>query len=204
MDIAYRSLTEDFNDQVEPTRDWMKCLASNCSEGSISGPIIDRYKLAPELTHSYLFPFGIEKFAHQHYYWLSCKWTGYGCMDRTNRLRERLLLMAKARARYQSGSFSEDNAQIMALINFLNKAKNNGVLVILFFAQEERRQLKKIKNIEYDNVRRSLSDFLATFEDSHFKFVEAYQSINSSHYIDYLHLNAEGYEHLAQAIKPYL
>ena len=115
------------------------------------------------------------------------------------------LLLMKVKKRYETANLRADNPQRQALERTLALLEREGIPVVLFYGQEDSRQRGRVISKErYEALRGQLADVLRPHLGTGAAYVPGPEDIASEHYLDYVHVDREGYRMLAETLWPHV
>lgn len=112
-----------------------------------------------------------------------------------------LILALKAKNRYSSVNFSKDNPQRNAFERLLRSLNERKQKTIVFYAKEDSEKIYNI--IDQDQHESLLSDLRTLIESvssQDILYIPSLVDLSIEHYVDYVHLNKEGYRLLAEGL----
>jgi hypothetical protein len=109
-----------------------------------------------------------------------------------------MAVLLLARGRFHRISFVESNAQVAAMRAFVARAPQIAKNVVFIYGNESRRRLVSlISRRDYDRHRTSLANLIQT--NCHTLYIADFR-VPDALYVDYVHVNSEGYHMMADAI----
>jgi hypothetical protein len=123
--------------------------------------------------------------------------------DGANRELMDLQLLMKAQARYQTANLRASHPQRLGLECFLNRARDQGWATLLVYARENplvRGDL--MEESRYQSLNRELAALLQPYQTRRLQFHPGIETISPSHYLDHVHLDAEGYREWFLSLEP--
>lgn len=112
-----------------------------------------------------------------------------------------MLLLVQARSRFDSVAFDERGRQLQALRRVFEMLQARRARALMFYSVEEPSQFNQIMPAaKADAVRSSLMAWLTTFQSDRIGIVGPDYKIPTQNYLDYMHLDREGYRLLANRL----
>lgn len=114
-----------------------------------------------------------------------------------------LTLMIRARSRFDSVSFNSDRLQVEALYQTLEEIQARNAKSVVFYTTENNQEFDQI--MDHDRaarIRSRILSFLARYASPILKVVPPLETIPPEHFLDFMHLDAQGYHIVAQRIAP--
>ena len=114
-----------------------------------------------------------------------------------------LTLMIRARSRFDSVSFDPGSLQVRALHQTLDEIQARNGRTVVFYTTENGLEFDQI--MDHDRatrIRSQILSFLAPYASPTLKIVPPLETIPVEHFLDFMHLDAQGYRILAQHIAP--
>jgi hypothetical protein len=116
-------------------------------------------------------------------------------------LDDQFILLLKARSRYQSVSFRPDNPQRQALERLLRSLTQRRQKTVIFYAKENPDVAADLMEEDrYPATLAELSAAITQYAGPDLVFVPPAPELAPEHYLDHIHLNAAGYEILADCL----
>jgi len=118
-----------------------------------------------------------------------------------------MVLLLKAKKRYSTVNFREDNPQRQALERTLKLLDGHGQKALIFYAKENPDLIFQI--IEENRYRRLFADLAGIIEDHanpnpNLVFLPPVDGLESEYFLDQVHIDYEGYRVLAESMDPLL
>jgi hypothetical protein len=114
-----------------------------------------------------------------------------------------LTLMIRARSRFDRVSFDPGSLQVRAFHQTLDEIKARNGRSVVFYTTENGQEFDQI--MDHDRatrIRSQILSFLAPYASPTLKIVPPLETIPVEHFLDFMHLDAQGYRILAQRIAP--
>ena len=203
FNLSLRFLSADF-DLPDKTQElsWLRELCRKgvttrrCGVMGAVSPYIPMYDLTAVLEQQYLGG-PLEGVVSRLAQALHKRWMDNVDDDATNAM----LLLIKARNRFDSVVFDEHRRQVAALRRVFDMVQVRHAKALVFYSMEEPSQFNQIMPAaKADVVRSSLLGWLKTVQSDRISIVGADYKIPSQYYLDYMHLNRSGYRLLASRL----
>jgi lysophospholipase L1-like esterase len=116
-------------------------------------------------------------------------------------LDDEFILLLRARGRYKSVNFRSDNPQRQALERLLHSLVQRRQRTVVFYAKENPEVAADLMEADrYPAAVAALSATIAKYTGPDLVFVPPVPELRPEHYLDHIHLNAAGYEILANCL----
>jgi lysophospholipase L1-like esterase len=216
--VSLRSFSADFNKpNGEFARPWLsktlcrdkpKSLPHRCDEEGVTGTVRrllykhwNLYRLSDLLQERFLGGglsqslVNLADYAHNN--WVRSRQdedVGY-----------ELLLMLRARSRFDTVSFSEEHRQAQALGRTLDMLRRSAVTTAVFYSTENPVQFPQIMDPRRAAASRlNLLAFIQSFASSRLTVLPPLDDLPVHDFLDFMHLDADGYRILADHLTPLL
>lgn len=111
------------------------------------------------------------------------------------------LLLMQAGNRFSSIKIDAERPQEAALVELLKRARQKNWALLLFYAREDPPQRKQIMSDKlYTARRQALRELIAPHLDDRRRYHDGETQLESAHYLDFVHIDGEGNERLADTI----
>jgi hypothetical protein len=114
-----------------------------------------------------------------------------------------VLLLMKAKKRYDGIHLDSDNPQRLALEGLLSRLRGRGIPCVVFYAREEPNARRDfVDDRRYERLREQLSRVMEPYLGDGTEYLAGCESFLAEEYLDHVHVDAGGYEKLADYLWP--
>ncbi len=114
-----------------------------------------------------------------------------------------LVLMIRARSRFDTVSFDQHGLQVGALRRTLDEIRAREAKAVVFYTTENHAQFDQIMDPAHaGQVRNQVLAFLNGYASPSLQVVPPLENVAAEHFLDFMHLDAQGYQILAERLTP--
>lgn len=121
--------------------------------------------------------------------------------ETTPQMEDAMLLLMRIKSRLDSVNFRENHPQVLAFRRTLAFLKEEDQACLIFYGRENPDQIHSvISQGRYRQLRSRLEHIIATDKGPRTNYMPPADGLTPSHYLDFMHLNAAGYDLLAERL----
>jgi len=216
IDIALRSVSQDFQSPNDVSRSWLRELEVT-PDGAISYNRQDkRDDILHRISHGIsnflinnLSLFGWRAQLRQEFFggnpsaWSTKFATGW--KGTNNAPLSQAMALLKTKKRYQSASFNPNqNVQSQALMEIFSMADENFSVLAVYAELNPAIYQRVVEPKTLEKERANLAKMIQTAQNSYLGFIPKIQGLEGTMFLDLVHVNKDGYRFYSNAIIPFI